>query len=55
MRYSGKRRLVIFLKKYNWTKRKAKEVMKTGDLNAYINHLQQLQATRKQLLTYSKN
>ena len=45
----------MFMKKYTWAKRKAKDVMQTGDLNNYINHLLELQASRKQLLINSKS
>jgi len=55
MRFSGKRRLVIFLKKYNWAKRKAKNAMRKGDLNTYISQLLQVQASRSQLLSSSKS
>jgi|GEM_PF-6297613 len=55
MKYSGKRRLVMFLKKYNWAKRKAKHAMEKGDLNNYISELLQVQASRRQLLSNSES
>ncbi|MBX9850746.1 MAG: hypothetical protein K2X86_03205 [Cytophagaceae bacterium] len=55
MKYIHKRRLVSFLEKYTRTKEKAKDLMSTGDVNAYLKELIETERSKKKALAFIKN
>ena len=52
MKYIHKRRLVSFLEKYTQTKEKAKDLMNTGDVNAYLKKLIETEKSKKKALAF---
>lgn len=56
MNYLNKKRLVNFIKRYKKTKAQAKNIMNTGDINAYLKQLIETEKSKQNALSLiSKN
>jgi hypothetical protein len=51
MNYLNKKRLVKFIKSYTKTKALAKNSMSTGDINAYLKQLIEIEKTKQHALS----